>query len=122
MAGSQQAENFRQSSSRSRTVTAATVGMAVVLGALNVAVVTFYLLWSATDSWAVDRAEAGGGFDSSMLLPHGDLVWVVATLTLLLLALFDAGCIAFAVIIRRRAMIVGRPVIGIMGSPEGDVA
>lgn len=43
---------------------------------VNLAALAMYVLWQIADSWAVERAEAGG-FDTTMLLPHHMVAWVV---------------------------------------------
>ena len=58
-----------------------------VLAALNVSVISFFMLWSNADTAAVNRAEEHG-FDPSQLLPYDTPFWFAAHASLLsLLAL-----------------------------------
>ena len=58
------------------------------LAALNVAVISFYVLWSIADSITVDRAEEHG-FDTNQLLPHAIPFWFAAHASLLALLALD---------------------------------
>ena len=58
------------------------------LAALNVAVISFYALWSIADSMTVNRAEEHG-FDPNQLLPHDIPFWFAAHALLLGLLALD---------------------------------
>ena len=58
------------------------------LAALNVAVISFYALWSIADSMTVNRAEKHG-FDPNQLLPHDIPFWFAAHASLLGLLALD---------------------------------
>ena len=58
------------------------------LAALNVAVISFYVLWSIADSITVNRAEEHG-FDPNQLLPHASPFWFAAHASLLALLALD---------------------------------
>ena len=58
------------------------------LAALNVAVISFYALWSIADSMTVNRAEEHG-FDPNQLLPHNIPFWFAAHASLLGLLALD---------------------------------
>lgn len=59
-----------------------------VLAALNVTVVSFFVLWSNADTAAVNRAEEHG-FDPSQLLPYDIPFWFAAHASLLSLLALD---------------------------------
>ena len=59
-----------------------------VLVALNVSVISFFVLWSNADTAAVSRAEEHG-FDPSQLLPHATPFWFAAHASLLSLLALD---------------------------------
>ena len=59
-----------------------------VLAALNVSVISFYVLWSIADSITVNRAEEHG-FDPNQLLPHAIPFWFAAHASLLSLLTLD---------------------------------
>jgi len=58
------------------------------LAALNVAVISFHVLWRIADNVAVNRAEEHG-FDPSQLLPHAIPFWFAAHASLLSLLALD---------------------------------
>lgn len=69
---------------------------------LNIAVFAFYALWQNADTWAVNRSEAGGALDTQQLLPHGDLMWVAANVSVVLILALDAlSVVAIVVLVRR---------------------
>lgn len=59
-----------------------------VLVALNVSVISFFVLWSMADTAAVNRAEEHG-FDPSRLLPHDLPFWFAAHASLLSILALD---------------------------------
>ena len=59
-----------------------------VLAALNVSVISFFMLWSMADTAAVNRAEEHG-FDPNQLLPHDLPFWFAAHASLLSLLALD---------------------------------
>ena len=59
-----------------------------VLAALNVSVISFFVLWSMADTAAVNRAEEHG-FDPSQLLPYDIPFWFAAHASLLSLLALD---------------------------------
>ena len=59
-----------------------------VLAALNVSVISFFMLWSNADTAAVNRAEEHG-FNPSQLLPHDTPFWFAAHASLLSLLALD---------------------------------
>ena len=59
-----------------------------VLAALNVSVISFFMLWSNADTAAVNRAEEHG-FDPSQLLPYDTPFWFAAHASLLSLLALD---------------------------------
>jgi len=59
-----------------------------VLAALNVSVISFFVLWSNADTAAVNRAEEHG-FDPNQLLPHAIPFWFAAHASLLSLLALD---------------------------------
>ena len=59
-----------------------------VLAALNVSVISFFMLWSMADTAAVNRAEEHG-FDPSQLLPYDIPFWFAAHASLLSLLALD---------------------------------
>ena len=59
-----------------------------VLAALNVSVISFFVLWSMADTAAVNRAEEHG-FDPSQLLPYDTPFWFAAHASLLSLLALD---------------------------------
>ena len=59
-----------------------------VLAALNISVISFFVLWSNADAEAVNRAEEHG-FDPSQLLPHDTPFWFAAHASLLSLLALD---------------------------------
>ena len=59
-----------------------------VLTALNISVISFFVLWSNADTAAVNRAEEHG-FDPSQLLPHDLPFWFAAHASLLSLLALD---------------------------------
>ena len=59
-----------------------------VLAALNVSVISFFVLWSNADTAAVNRAEEHG-FDPSQLLPYDTPFWFAAHASLLSLLALD---------------------------------
>ena len=59
-----------------------------VLAALNVSVISFFMLWSNADAEAVNRAEEHG-FDPNQLLPHATPFWFAAHASLLSLLALD---------------------------------
>ena len=59
-----------------------------VLAALNVSVISFFVLWSNADTAAVNRAEEHG-FDPNQLLPHATPFWFAAHASLLSLLALD---------------------------------
>ena len=59
-----------------------------VLAALNVSVISFFVLWSNADTAAVNRAEEHG-FDPSQLLPYDIPFWFAAHASLLSLLALD---------------------------------
>lgn len=67
------------------------VGAFALLG-LNAAFVTLFVLWRLADAAAVSRAESAG-FDPSMLLPNGNLLWLAAHASLFCLIAVDACAI-----------------------------
>lgn len=82
------------------------VGVALV--AVNMAVVALYGMWTAADQWAVARAEAGGGFDPSALLPHAHLGWIVAQAAIALLLIADLlAAVAVVTLLRRTGATAG---------------
>ncbi len=86
-----------------RTSRATVIAIAVLAGLFHAAFAAFLLLYSAVDSWAVDRSEATGAFDPSQLLPHGEVLWVVARCAAVLLVVLDV--VVIATVVRER----GRP-------------
>ena len=58
------------------------------LAALNVSVISFFVLWSNADTAAVNRAEEHG-FDPSQLLPYDTPFWFAAHASLLSLLALD---------------------------------
>ena len=56
--------------------------------ALNVSVISFFVLWSMADAAAVNRAEEHG-FDPSQLLPYDIPFWFAAHASLLSLLALD---------------------------------
>jgi hypothetical protein len=87
--------------SSAHVIRALIVTWSVVLVLLNVAGIAFYVLWFVADDWASNRSEAAGGFDTAMLLPHGDLMWVAANATLFLILATDAVMTATVLTLRR---------------------
>ncbi|VEI18485.1 cell surface protein [Actinomyces viscosus] len=63
-------------------------GFFCALAALNVTVISFYVLWSIADTIAVNRAEEHG-FDPQQLLPHNLLFWCAAQASVLSLLILD---------------------------------
>ena len=59
-----------------------------VLAALNVSVISFFVLWSMADTAAINRAEEHG-FDPSQLLPYDIPFWFAAHASLLSLLALD---------------------------------
>ena len=59
-----------------------------VLAALNVSVISFFVMWSMADAAAVNRAEEHG-FDPSQLLPYDIPFWFAAHASLLSLLALD---------------------------------
>lgn len=59
-----------------------------VLTALNISVISFFVLWSNADTAAVNRAEEHG-FDPSQLLPYDTPFWFAAHASLLSLLALD---------------------------------
>ena len=59
-----------------------------VLTALNISVISFFVLWSNADAEAVNRAEEHG-FDPSQLLPYDTPFWFAAHASLLSLLALD---------------------------------
>ncbi|MCL2515696.1 MAG: hypothetical protein FWD85_03535 [Microbacteriaceae bacterium] len=86
----------------SRRPRAAVLVGTILLALLNAAVIAFYALWNIADTWAVDRSEATGAFDPTMLLPHDMLFWLIAQATLVLLAAVDAAWVFLAIGLIRR--------------------
>ena len=76
---------------------------AIFLGLLNGAIGVMYTLWSIADTWAVDRSELHG-FDPGQLLPHDNAFWLVANLSLALLATVDVLVIVILVRIAPRRL------------------
>ena len=58
------------------------------IAVLNVAVISFFVLWSIADTAAVNRAEEHG-FDPNQLLPHATPFWFAAHASLLSLLALD---------------------------------
>lgn len=67
------------------------IGAWALLG-LNAAFVTLFVLWRLADAAAVNRAESAG-FDPSMLLPNGNLMWLAAHASLFCLIAVDVCAI-----------------------------
>ena len=59
-----------------------------VLAALNISVISFFVLWSMADTAAVNRAEEHG-FDPSQLLPYDTPFWFAAHASLLSILALD---------------------------------
>jgi hypothetical protein len=72
------------------------------LAALNLAVITFYLLYRVADMWADNRSEDHGVFDPSYLLPNDVTLWLIASATVVLL--FGVDIVAVLVGIRLRRL------------------
>lgn len=79
----------------------------IVVAALNVAVVSFYVLWSIADSAAINQAETATSVDPSLLMPNANQLWLAAHGSLLALLALDAVVIGKAVNARSK------------GSPDG---
>ncbi|MDP4331895.1 hypothetical protein Q7F20_00770 [Curtobacterium sp. A7_M15] len=88
-----------------RTVVA---GIWVLAVLFNVALLTFFALYTTADEWAVDRSEATGAFDPSQLLPHEGLLWLVAHAALGLLVVLDGVGVAVLVRERRKRTVARR--------------
>lgn len=71
--------------------------VSVILTMLNVAFAMLYLVWWQVNDWAAARSEAGHGFNQTMLLPHGELLWIVTNATLAFLVLLDTVWITLAI-------------------------
>ena len=67
----------------------------VLVVALNVALVSFFVLWSIADATSVNSAEGPAGFDPSKLLPNANLMWIAAHSSLLMLIAVDV-CFVFS--------------------------
>lgn len=79
-------------------------GLALV--GLNVAVVTFYVLWQLADTAAINQMEDASGMDVSQMLPNANLLWLAANASLILLLLLDVVVIVFVAMlvnVNRRA-------------------
>ncbi|MBC9944793.1 hypothetical protein ICL81_09760 [Leucobacter sp. cx-328] len=67
----------------------------VLLVALNVVLVSFFVLWWIADATSVNSAEGPAGFDPSKLLPNANLMWIAAHSSLLMLIAVDV-CFVFS--------------------------
>ena len=76
------------------------------IAVLNVAVISFFVLWSIADTAAVNRAEEHG-FDPNQLLPHPTLLWFAAHASLLSLLALDL--LAFLAWRRSRSQATQQP-------------
>lgn len=81
----------------------------ILLALLNVATISFYALWMNADQWAVNRSEAGGGFDPSQLPPFSGMTWLMAQGTIAALLAVDAAAILAAFLIVRSSVGRGSP-------------
>lgn len=79
----------------------------LLLLALNVAVVAFFVLWQIADTAALNRMEANSGFASAELLPNANLMWIAAHASLVLLLALDAVGVVFAVLAARKPKVLG---------------
>lgn len=77
-----------------------------VLAALNVSVISFFMLWSNADTAAVNRAEEHG-FDPSQLLPYDTPFWFAAHASLL--SLLALNVLAFLAWRRSRRHVPQQP-------------
>ncbi|MFT4259312.1 hypothetical protein [Microbacterium sp.] len=78
------------------------VASGLLLLALNVAVVAFFVLWQIADTAALNRMEANSDLSSTELLPHANLMWVAAHAAVLLLVALDAVAVLFASLTTRK--------------------
>lgn len=85
----------------SSSKTALSVLFAIALVVANIAVLCFYVLWQIADTAAVNRSEAQG-FDTSQLLPHSNLMWVAANVSLVGILAVDVLAIIIALAATRR--------------------
>lgn len=74
--------------------------------ALNVAVISFYALWSIADNVTVNRAEEHG-FDPNQLLPHATPFWFAPHASLLSILTLDL--LAFLAWRRSRSQATQQP-------------
>ena len=69
---------------------------ALVLLVLNFCFVIFYKLWQGIDSETINGIETSARVDPSLLLPHSNLMWLVAHGTLISIIALDVLAIVFA--------------------------
>lgn len=68
----------------------------IVLVALNTGFFACYSLWQIADNAALNRMETSARVDPSLLLPHSNLMWLVAHGTLISIIALDVLAIVFA--------------------------
>lgn len=69
--------------------------VSIALLALNVCFAVVYSLWQRLDTDAINRMETGSGMDSTVLLPHSNLMWVAAQGSLIAILALDVLAIVF---------------------------
>ena len=77
------------------------IGLVVAAG-LNVAVVSFYVLWFIADSDAINRMETATSVDPTVLLPNATLLWLAANASLVALLALDGVIVAMTMAARSR--------------------
>ena len=83
------------------------IGLVVAAG-LNVAVVSFYVLWFIADSDAINRMETATSVDPTVLLPNATLLWLAANASLVALLALDGGIVAMTMAARSRRRLAGQ--------------
>ncbi|MGB9034730.1 MAG: hypothetical protein WCC45_09450 [Paeniglutamicibacter sp.] len=71
----------------------------LTLRGLNVAVVTFFVLWQIADSSAIDRMETSADIDPAQMLPDANLMWMAAHASFIMLMIADVLAILFVVML-----------------------
>lgn len=71
-------------------------GLALV--GLNIAVVSFYVLWQIADT-AINHMESASGWDASRMLPNANLLWLAANASVFMVSVVDALAIFIVAIL-----------------------
>ncbi|KSU65700.1 hypothetical protein AS038_12545 [Arthrobacter sp. NIO-1057] len=71
--------------------------VSIALLALNVCFAVVYSLWQRLDSDSINRMETISGMDSTVLLPHSNVMWVAAQGSLIAILALDVLTIMFVV-------------------------